>query len=184
MVTVYLLQNKINGKRYVGITKFSAKHRWYRHVGAAKNGVKTAIAGAIRKHGPGNFDLSVLDECETIGEALQREKELIVENDSRVEGFGYNLTEGGEHYTLSEEARKRISERTTGHRTNAKNNELARARAKTGNMRRYKWLLTEEIVALYHNKHSTVDIAKQFGVNKTTIQRRLVKAGIPLGPRW
>ena len=180
VATIYLITNMTNGKLYVGITQYPVMDRWCRHRGAARRGVKTAIASAIRKYGRSAFSIIPIDTCRTIEEAKGREKYWISQYRSNVKTFGYNLTEGGEHCTLSDEAKQRISQKNKGRKPSPAAIEAVRARCLTGEPRRYKWLSTEEIVARYEQGSSTPEIAKMFGVNKTTIQRRLYRAGVCL----
>lgn len=56
--TVYLATNAVNGKRYVGVTRFSVAHRWSQHVYRARTGKQerrltaftTFYTDAILKH--------------------------------------------------------------------------------------------------------------------------------------
>lgn len=89
---VYVIQNNINNKYYVGITTRSVKKRWGVH--KRVTGVKSLINKAIIKYGEENFTVTTI--CKTNLEfALFLEKKFIRELNSFGEG-GYNCTEGGE----------------------------------------------------------------------------------------
>lgn len=65
MHTIYLLTNRVNGKQYVGQTKFSATVRWRSHVWCARtgNGFCRKLNNAIRKHGPNSFLVETIVRC-------------------------------------------------------------------------------------------------------------------------
>jgi group I intron endonuclease len=111
---VYLVTNKINGKQYVGQTVKKLNLRWNEHTSSKSNG---ALQRAIRKHNKENFSLLILHECTTKEEMDFVESFYISFLNTRAHN-GYNLTNGGEGrsgYHLSEEAKKRISEKNSGH---------------------------------------------------------------------
>lgn len=62
MNEVYLITNKVNGKRYVGITCRGFFARFQEHINAAACGSKAILHDAIRKYGPDNFDVILLEE--------------------------------------------------------------------------------------------------------------------------
>lgn len=54
----YLVTNKVNGKRYIGISSTSLKRRWYHHLTLARCGKRKSLMHlAIKKHGPDNFSI-------------------------------------------------------------------------------------------------------------------------------
>jgi group I intron endonuclease len=88
---VYLITNQVNGKTYVGVTRFAAKHRWTQHVYNAQIGKVTYLYHAIRKYGAENFALTVLASCLNYAAASEVEREII----KRIVP-DYNQTNGGE----------------------------------------------------------------------------------------
>jgi len=117
-VIVYLVTNRVNGKRYVGKTKRDLDRRWYEHVTHSHGGSEAmALYRAIRKHGPDAFDLSVLEECDTEEQLDEAEKRWIRELGTF--GREYNMTEGGDGlkgYRHTEETKRRMSESRKGSR--------------------------------------------------------------------
>lgn len=112
---VYVIQNSVNGKLYVGKT-FSPNSRWYKHKWEAKNGSEVYLARAIRKHGENAFTFEVLELCESEEQALEYETEWIEWLGTRAPR-GYNLSNGGEGqtgYVPSAETRRKISESSKG----------------------------------------------------------------------
>ena len=88
---VYVHTNRVNGKKYVGMTK-NVKQRW-RHRGKAYDGCPY-FHRAIQKYGWDNFDHEILMDGLTIEEACHMERYYIRELNTMGEG-GYNLAEGG-----------------------------------------------------------------------------------------
>jgi group I intron endonuclease len=112
---VYLLTNKIDGKRYVGITTKSLEKRFAQHVSMANSNVRTSrqlIVRAIKKHGESNFIAEILEMCEDKETLCEREMHWIetLKTRANFEGHnGYNLTDGGEGlrgYIASDETRE------------------------------------------------------------------------------
>lgn len=113
---VYLVTNRVNGKRYVGKTKRTLERRWYEHCTHSHGGSEEmAIYQAIRKHGAESFELSVLEECADEATMNDAERRWI----RKLGTFRreYNMTEGGDGltgYTHTEEAKRRMSEARRG----------------------------------------------------------------------
>jgi len=109
---VYMVTNRKNGKRYIGVTRTSFEQRWRKHVQGAMRGVTTRLARAIVKYGPESFDGKILEHCGTYQSALTKEIELIAKH--RPE---YNLTKGGQGmlgYRMSQASIKKMSDRKRG----------------------------------------------------------------------
>lgn len=113
---VYMITNKINGKRYVGQSKHTAEHRFKKHKEdalIAKRGY--ALHSAIRKYGIENFEIKVLARCNSLEEMNHRES-LCVKLFCTLSPNGYNLTGGGGSKVVSEETKKKQSESRKGER--------------------------------------------------------------------
>jgi len=99
MKYIYILQNKINNKLYIGITQ-NLENRWYQHVYYSKHPEKTGhhhyIHNAINKYGSENFSMLELENFEKEQEALDAEQFWIQYFRSWDRNVGYNLTLGGE----------------------------------------------------------------------------------------
>jgi group I intron endonuclease len=115
---IYLITNKVNGKKYVGQHCGESESRWKQHLAAAlKIENPLPLYRAMRKYGSDKFVYKVL---ETIplekGQAYldEREKYWIKKNNSLVTENGYNLTEGGQgivSYFCQVEKGKQLSNR-------------------------------------------------------------------------
>lgn len=88
---VYIHKNKINGKRYIGITCQNPIKRWRGGKGY-KNGL---FVKAINKYGWENFEHEILYEHLTKEEACLKEIELIEKYKTMDVECGYNLCIGG-----------------------------------------------------------------------------------------
>lgn len=90
--TVYMHQNKINGKKYIGITGDIPEKRWRNGKGYDKN---PYFDHAIQKYGWDNFEHIILYEGLTKEEAENLEIETIAKYDTTNSEKGYNLQHGG-----------------------------------------------------------------------------------------
>jgi group I intron endonuclease len=106
---VYLLTNKINGKKYVGQTTQIIKRRIARHKDDALHHPKYPINFAIRKYGMENFECKILKDSLSFDQMDFYEKKFIKELKTRTPG-GYNCESGGcKLKTHSEKSKKKTS---------------------------------------------------------------------------
>ena len=114
-VFVYLITNKINGKKYVGQhSGDDLKQYWNHCVRAALRGRqdKPHLYNAVRKYGVENFEVEPLVVVNSKQEMDKYEIGLIRALDTRRPN-GYNLTDGGDGQLgriPSEKTRRKISE--------------------------------------------------------------------------
>ena len=92
---IYKIQNMLNGKTYIGLTKNKAKYRWNGHSSKTEASSVSLISLAIAKHGEENFDFSVIDIVENQSQLGTKEAFWIKELNT-LAPFGYNLTSGGD----------------------------------------------------------------------------------------
>lgn len=90
---VYMHTNKINNKKYIGITCQNPKNRWG---GGSHYKKSTYFASAIQKYGWDNFLHEILFDNLTEYDAKQKEIELIAFYHTNEKQYGYNLTTGGQ----------------------------------------------------------------------------------------
>ena len=112
--TVYVHINKINKKRYVGITSQKPEYRWNRGKGYKNN---SYFVSAIKKYGWDGFEHVILRTGLTKDQAIRYEKTLIEMWKTKDRMFGYNLTDGGEGtvgYVPPKELREKWSKIRTG----------------------------------------------------------------------
>lgn len=94
---VYLIWHKPTGKCYVGQTVMTVAERMRSHRSKAKNAKKCnemAVTAAIRKHGWGEFDYAILEQCNDQDELNDTERYWINHYDSLAPN-GYNIQAGG-----------------------------------------------------------------------------------------
>lgn len=86
---VYVIENNINDKKYVGITKRTVKQRFSEHCRA-----DSYIGNSIRKYGKENFTVYIIDKANSEEELYKKEIDWI----ARFNSFekGYNQTIGGD----------------------------------------------------------------------------------------
>ena len=111
---IYKTTNKLNGKIYIGQKKSKTFVETY-------YGSGTIINRAIKKYGKENFEVVIIEWCETREELCEKEIHHIAKEKSLYGfGIGYNITPGGEfgdtftHHPNKEDIRKRVSEYFTG----------------------------------------------------------------------
>lgn len=108
---VYVHINKINGKKYIGVTsKDKVEHRWRSGQGYREN---PHFYAAIEKYGWDSFEHVVLFEGLSESHAKQMERHLIASWRTQDRLYGYNMTSGGDGtpgYYPSESTRKKLSE--------------------------------------------------------------------------
>ena len=129
---VYVHTNKVNGKKYVGITCQKPEERWN-----SGHGYKTQLYfwNAIQKYGWHNFEHEILLTNETKKFACAAEKCLIKAYASNNRKYGYNLSSGGECGSAgipwTEERRKALSAKLKGRKFSDEWREKI-SKAKTG----------------------------------------------------
>ena len=109
---IYVAENTVNGKRYVGQTIRKFEYRQAQHKKDSER-LDFKFYRAIRKYGWDNFKWAVIVEgIENIDSLNNLEKYWIKELDTFENG--YNSTTGGEGYAVSEETKKKLSESNKG----------------------------------------------------------------------
>ncbi len=108
---VYMHENLITGKRYIGITAGIPERRWNNGNGYRKN---KHFYDAIKKYGWDSFTHRILFYGLTKEEACKTEQEMIAKYHTQDKSLGYNITSGGEHFKHTEESKRLISERRKG----------------------------------------------------------------------
>ena len=71
--SVYLIENKINHKVYVGKTYLTIQERWKEHIRESRKGTDRPLYRAIRKYGAESFSIVEIEQTENCEE---REKIL------------------------------------------------------------------------------------------------------------
>lgn len=112
MIGIYKIENKVNGKVYIG-QSVNIDTRWYNHRNEL-NGNRhhnEHLQNAWNKYGSNSFDFILIEEC-TLENIDEREIFWIKHFNSLNPNFGYNLTAGGQGmhgYSWSEEMKEHFS---------------------------------------------------------------------------
>lgn len=110
---IYLIMNRINFKKYVGLTSRTVARRFYEH----SINRTSAIGLAIQKYGRDNFLVVTLEICETLEKANEREKFWIAFHGC-IAPSGYNRTDGGNtHSFFMKAVAKSVASRAAKRRT-------------------------------------------------------------------
>lgn len=87
MTGVYKIENKINGKIYIG-QSINIERRWSEHCRKSK---KSLISKAISEFGKQNFSFQILEECQK--EELDEKESFYILKFNSVVPYGYNVRE-------------------------------------------------------------------------------------------
>ena len=163
--SVYMHVNKINGKRYVGITqKEDPEQRWLNGKGYFKN---KHFSNSITKYGWENFEHIIVDTFLTREQACNLERKLIKKYKTQNRKLGYNITDGGDFFHHSEESKRLMSEHRKGkglHTFSEEHKRKMRENHKGGaNKKRVLCVETEEVY------ESINDASRATGINKKQI---------------
>jgi group I intron endonuclease len=85
---IYLIKNKVNDKKYVGMTKRTLEKRWKEHKKGYSNYL---LSSAIKKFGIENFEISVIDKATTEKELKEKERYWMLELKT-LNPYGYNYS--------------------------------------------------------------------------------------------
>lgn len=103
---VYCILNLVNLKCYIGKAN-NPSARWVNHKWRASNESSYAVHCAIRKYGEESFLFYVVKEYNSEQEAYDGEVALIQQYGSTVDEWGYNMTKGGEGFSLCPSMRQK-----------------------------------------------------------------------------
>lgn len=170
-----------NGKRYIGVSKYSLEERKKQHERSSRN-PKNKFHRAIKKYGLNSFVWEVLDTANSSDELMFKEVEYIRFFDSKKKG--YNSTDGGEGtkgHVVSEEARTKlraVSKSFWSTKTKEEIQELTKHLSVTGGWNK------KQILDNKGNIFKSVSAAAQFhnmsigGISLLLSQKRPSKSGL------
>jgi group I intron endonuclease len=91
---IYMVENKTNGKKYVGQTKCAdIETRWRQHKKIDKRSLGTCLYNAYNKYGISNFVFKIL--CICFDEDTNTNEIYYIKKYNTIYPNGYNLQEGG-----------------------------------------------------------------------------------------
>jgi group I intron endonuclease len=107
MGTIYILENKINKKFYIGQTVQLFKERIRQHKKS-----NSLIGNALRKYGIDNFEITLIENIQE--EELNNLEIEYIQKHNSISPNGYNLMSGGENGRHSKETKRKLSETHKG----------------------------------------------------------------------
>ena len=188
---IYIIRNTVNDKVYVGQTHVSIKLRFQNHLSAARRGLDYVIGKAIRKYGEDKFYVELLEEC-LIEELNEREKYWIKFFKATNNRFGYNMSIGGNVVRTTKELDENLvlNMFNSGigsyeiakllHVHPYKTAKVLKKHNIIYGVEKQKRKDEKDIVASYLLGKGTMDICRQFNINKSTVRRILFRNNIKL----
>ena len=105
---LYIIENSVNSRVYVGITTRSLAKRWAEHMGDARRGVDRALYKAMRKYGIEKFTIRSVETADSWDDLCLKEIALLKTLKKKVK---YNYSSGGDGcagYKIPEVTRKKM----------------------------------------------------------------------------
>lgn len=185
---IYCIQNKLNGKVYIGQTTMQLCRRKAVHLNDAKKGCEFYLHRAIRKYGKDAFIWRILGyaACQFGLDILEKSWMWITSD------YNYNIREGGSHGKASKESREKMSKARKGKKLTEEHirnraesyrgyKQTIQHRINASKVRR-KFSHEEVIIFKKQNPHLTIkEIAKHFGYCLSTIYWKLNKKRFKYG---
>ena len=110
---IYMVENKINKKRYIGQTiQKNIKDRWNSHKNLKHKTVGKILFNAYKKYSVDNFEYKII--CICFDEDTNRYEEEYIKKYDTIYPNGYNLLPGGNNKKHNEYTKKMISESLKG----------------------------------------------------------------------
>jgi group I intron endonuclease len=103
---IYMVKNKLDGKKYIGQTIKTLEKRWRAH--CRVESCCRYLKRAIKMYGKDNFEIKILAKCDSIDQMNHRETYYIRLFNSLAPN-GYNLSTGGNNRSPSEVSRSKSS---------------------------------------------------------------------------
>ncbi len=168
---IYIIENRISNKKYVGQTVKSIEERFRGHVLSTNSNSNLHLHKAMRKYGIENFSIKEIDEASSYEELLLKEQYWI----NLLDTFnnGYNQTLGGEGSygrSVSNDSRIKASTSLKEYYSDHKNRKLTSEKTKIG-MKKWMDSLTPEELEEFKYKSGSSSRGKKFpgkgkGINK------------------
>ena len=167
--TVYIHENKSNGKKYVGITGRPVEVRW----GKEGRGYHKSryFFNAINKYGWDNFNHKIVAVNLTSEEAKQMEIRLIKKYKTINSQFGYNLMAGGQGNVPNDEVRKRMSDsQKRVWEDESYRRSMIKTRREIGEDKEFKKLVSNNSKLMWKNESSRAKVIKALKENGSTTE--------------
>lgn len=190
---IYKITNKVDGKSYIGQTRYTIEFRWKQHQHKNDN---TYFHNAIHKYGIENFSIEILEKC-NIEDLNSREIFYIAKYDTFKNG--YNLTIGGDgnRKLLLDDNYSEIKEL---YLSGFSSNKIAtlykvdkasivkilksldvKIRSNKLNINHQEFL---ELVQDYQSGYSLRELSKRYDCSPTGLKEYLIRKGVNLRDRY
>ena len=188
---IYIIRNTVNDKVYVGQTHVSIKLRFQNHLSAARRGLDYVIGKAIRKYGEDKFYVELLEEC-LVEELNEREKYWIAFFKATDNRFGYNMSIGGHVVRTTKELDENLVLKMFNsgigsyeiakllHVHPYRTAEILKKHNIIYGVEKQRRKDEKEIIASYLSGKGTMDICRQFNIDKSTVRRILLRNNVKL----
>lgn len=190
---IYKITNKVNNKVYIGQTRYTLEFRWRQHQHKKDN---THFHNAIRKYGPENFSVEVLEECD-YEDLNSKEIFYIAKYNSFAEGYNLTLGGDGNRRLLLDNKYDEIQELYLSGFSSVKIAELydvdkasilkilkslgVKLRNNHLNLNRQE---KNEIIELYKTGYSLRELGKRYSCAPESIKTFLIKENVDLRDRY
>lgn len=180
---LYIITNKVNGKKYVGITTRGYKARWDAHLKDcfrdSHRCYGTILYNAMRKYGTESFEMTFINEYKSWEELCDEEKILIKNlNTHFKDGYGYNMTYGGDglfgYKWSKEQLARRPKKRSAAAIAKLKANPNAKITKLGGKNPSAREIVVDGIL---YTAISTA--AKTIGIKNGTLRMRILSKNYP-----
>lgn len=114
--TIYRITNLVNNKIYIGWTSRDPHIRYKEHQKKhqPKNQARSPLSYAIEKYGVDNFLFEVIYQSRDYAHARDIETYFVIENNSMLDGWGYNVDKGGTGHKRSKDTIEKHRKRLLG----------------------------------------------------------------------
>ncbi len=190
---IYKITNKVNGKSYIGQTRYTVEFRWRQHQHKKDN---CYFHNAIHKYGVENFTVETIEEC-NVEDLNSREIFYIAKYDTF--NNGYNLTIGGDgnrRLLLDEKYDEIKSLYLSGFSSNkiatlynvdkasiVKILKGLGVKIRSNNLNINAQEL-QELIIDYNNGYSLKELAKRYDCAPSSIKNLLLKKGVDVKVRY
>lgn len=191
---IYIIRNTVNDKVYVGQTHVSIRLRFQNHLSAARHGKDYVIGKAIRKYGEDKFYVELLEEC-LIEELNEREQYWISFFKATDNRFGYNMSIGGNVVRTTKELDESLvlNMFNSGigsyeiakllHVHPYRTAEVLKKHHIVYGAEKQRRKDEKGIISAYLSGKGTMDICREFNIDKGTVRRILLRNDIKLRSR-
>lgn len=190
---IYKITNKVNGKSYIGQTRYTVEFRWRQHQHKKDN---TYFHNAIHKYGVENFIVETIEEC-NVEDLNSKEIFYIAKYDTF--NNGYNLTIGGDgnrRLLLDEKYDEITSLYLSGFSSNKiatlykvdKNTIVKILKSLGVKIRSNKLSINaqelQELIEDYNNGYSLRELAKRYDCTAKGLKEYLLKKGVNIKVKY